>query len=105
MSNFVNQATINLLYSRKNFVFPSRGLSTKYGFIREQNRGGARVLVDASEVGGLGVRLPCSVSGCRGRVEPGVGHGGRPILPLSVGIMLEASHVRNMGMQHHVKDR
>lgn len=77
----------------------------KHGIIRERRRGGPGVSVDAPEVGGVGVRLVGSVPGRRGRVEPGVGHGGRPVLSVHVGVLLEARQLRGVVLQHNTGDR
>lgn len=69
---------------------------------RHRDRGvGARLPADPAEAGGAGVRLPGALPGCRSRDESGVGDRGRPVLPVPVGVLLEARELRELAVQQH----
>lgn len=69
---------------------------------RDGGGGGAQLPADASEAGRAGVRLPGALPGRGSRDEPGVGDGRRPVLPLPVGVLLEAGEHRELAVQQHV---
>lgn len=62
---------------------------------------GAQLPADTAEAGRAGVRLPCALPGCGRRDEPGVGDCRRPVLSVSVGVLLEAGEHRELAVQQH----
>ncbi len=62
---------------------------------------GAQLPADSAEAGRAGVRLPGALPGCGSRDEPGVGDCRRPVLPVPVGVLLEASEQRELALQQH----
>lgn len=64
-------------------------------------RVGPRVPADAAEAGRAGVRLPGALPGRGSRDEPGVGDRRRPVLPVPVGVLLEAGEHRQLAVQQH----
>lgn len=62
---------------------------------------GAQLPADTAQACRAGVRLPGALSGCGSRDEPGVGDRRRPVLPVSVGVLLEAGEHRELAVQQH----
>lgn len=62
---------------------------------------GAQLPADSAQAGRAGVRLPGAVPGCGSRDEPGVGDRRRPVLPVPVGVLLEAGEHRELAVQQH----
>ncbi|MEQ2175299.1 hypothetical protein GOODEAATRI_016667 [Goodea atripinnis] len=54
---------------------------------------GAQLPADPAEAGRAGVRLPGALLGCGSRDESGVGDRRRPVLPVPVGVLLEAGEL------------
>ena len=80
--------------------------STDHVLSRERNgRGVARLAAHAPEVGGACLRVPRAVPGRGCRHESRVGDGGRPVLPVPVGGLLEAREQRQLAVHEHPRLR
>ena len=62
---------------------------------------GAQLPADSAQAGRAGVRLPGALPGRGSRDEPGVGDRRRPVLPVPVGVLLEAGEHRELAVQQH----
>lgn len=64
-------------------------------------RVGAQLPADTPEAGRTGVRLLGALPGCGSRDEPGMGDCWRPVLPVPVGVLLEAGEHGELAVQQH----
>lgn len=80
----------------------SSPLQSRHVVCCHRDRGvSAQLPADAAEAGRAGVRLPGALPGCGSRDEPGVGDCRRPVLPVPVGVLLEAREQRELALQQH----
>lgn len=81
---------------------PSSPLQPRHVLCCHRDGGvGAQLPADSAEAGRLGVRFLGALLGCRRRDEPGVGDCRRPVLPVAVGVLLEAGEHRELAVQQH----